>query len=132
MDEVKIHSGTRIKLKHVDPDDLPTEFLERLRNFAHTDERIQAIWFFAIQAETEAEQSSLAIAVRSGSLFAKKDDGFLQIVDEIQMMLPDDLAVNIYRFGASDLLARFCLENVEPLYLRSTAWLEKQRKKLSI
>ncbi len=131
MDEVKIRSGTRVKLKHVDPDDLPTAFLERLRKFAHADERILAVWFFAIQAETKAEQPSVAIAVKSGSLFARKDDAFLQIVDEVQMMLPEDLAVNIYRFGSSELLARYCLENVEPLYLRSSAWLDKQRKKLS-
>ena len=129
MEEIRIHSGTRVKLKRVDEESLPVGFLDRLRSFAHDDERIQAVWFLAIQAETAAEQPSLVLAVKGGSLFGKKEDAFLQIVDELQTMLPDDLAVNIYRFGASDLLARYCLDSLEPLYLRSPAWLEKQRKR---
>ena len=129
MEEVKIHSGTRVKLKQVDETSLPREFIDRLTRFADDDERVQAVWFLAIQAETEAEQPSLVLAVKVGSLLSKKEDVFLQVVDRLQTMLPDDLSVNIYRFGASDLLARYCLESLKPLYLRDPAWLEKQRKR---
>lgn len=128
MEEVKIHSGTRVKLKHIDEDVLPIEFVTRLKEFAHKDERIMAVYFFAIQAEAQTEQPSMAIALKA-PLFGKSDESFLHVVDEIQMLLPDDLAINLYRFGASDFLARYCVENLEPVYLRASAWLDKQRKR---
>ncbi len=128
MEEVKIHSGTRVKLKRVDEDVLPTEFVSRLKDLAHKDERILALYFFAIQAEEQAEQPSMAIALKA-PLFGSSDESFLHVVEEIQMLLPEDLAINLYRFGTSDFLARHCVENLEPVYLRSTSWLDKQRKK---
>jgi len=130
VEEVKIHSGSRVKLKRIDEGGLPHEFLDRLRDYAHKEERIEAVFAFALQSEGREEQVSLAVAIRA-KIFGKPDEDFLQVVDEIQMLLPEDLAINLYRFGASDLLARYCAHHVEPLYLRSAAWLEKQRKKLS-
>ena len=129
MEEVRIHSGSRVKLKRIDEGGLPREFLERLKEYAHKEERIEAVFTFALQSEGREEQVSLAVAMKS-KLFGNPDEDFLQVVDEIQMLLPEDLAVNLYRFGASDLLARYCAHQLEPLYLRSAAWLDKQRKKL--
>jgi hypothetical protein len=129
VEEVRIHSGSRIKLKRVDADRLPRDFVERLREYAHREERIQAIYVFALEPEGQAEQVSVALAIKSG-LFAKKDESFLQVVDEIQMLLPEDLPINLYRFGASEFLARYCLSHLEALYLRSASWEAKQRKKL--
>lgn len=130
VDEVKIHSGTRIKLKHFDEEYLPAEFLNKLQEYAHKEERIQAVYFFAVQPEGQPEQPSMAVAVKSG-LFSKGEESFLQVVDEIQLMLPDHLALNLYRFGASDFLASYCLDSLEPLYLRSAAWAQKQKRKYS-
>jgi hypothetical protein len=130
MNEVKIHSGTRIKLKRIQEEALPPSFVSRLKEFAHGDDRIQAVFIFAIETEAAPAQPCLSIAVKSG-FFAGKNDGFLQIVDEVQLFLPDDLAVKIYRFGESETLTRYCLDRVDPVYLRSAAWLQKQRKKYS-
>lgn len=130
MEEVKLHTGTRIKLKQYDERQLPAGFLARLREFAHQDTRIQAVYVFAVQPDDQPPQPSMAIALKSG-LFDRRDEGFLQIVDEIQLMLPDELSLNLYRFGASDLLARYCVDSVEPVYLRSAAWVDKQRKRLA-
>jgi len=129
VEEIKIHSGSRIKLKRIDEGHLPPDFITRLKEYAHKEERIQAIYVFALQPEAQPEQASMALAIKSG-LFAKKDESFLHVVDEIQLMLPEDLPINLYRFGASEFLARYCLKSLEPVYLRSTAWQEKQRKKL--
>ncbi len=128
MDEVKIHSGTRVKLKHVDEDSLPLEFITKMKDYAHKDERISAVFFFAIQVGDQDEQPSMAVAIKSG-FFKKPDEIFLRVVDEIQMILPDELSINLYRFGAAEMLTKYCLENLEPIYLRSTAWFEKQKKK---
>ena len=128
MDEVKIRSGTRVKLKHVDEDSLPSEFLSKMKEYAHKDDRILAVYFFAIQVDDQDEQPSMAVAIKSG-IFKKSDEIFLQVVDEIQMILPDELAINLYRFGAAEMLTKYCVENLEPLYLRSAAWLDKQEKK---
>jgi hypothetical protein len=128
VEEVRIHSGTRVKLKHVEENALPREFVLRLKEYAHKEERIQAVYFFAIEPGEQPEQPSIAVALRSG-FFSKVDDAFLQIVDEIQLMLPEDLSVNLYRFGASDFLASYCTQSLEPIYLRSQAWLIKQSKK---
>ena len=130
VEEVRIHTGSRVKLKRIDEGGLPRDFVERLREFAHKEERIDAVYAFLLQSEGREEQLSLAVAIRS-KLFGKPDEDFLKVVDEIQMLLPEDLAVNLYRFGASDFLARYCTHHVEPLYLRSTTWLEKQRKRFS-
>lgn len=129
MDEVKIHSGTRVKLKHIEEIVLPQDFILRLKEYAHKDERILAVFFFALQPESQPEQPSMAIAIKSG-LFSKGDEVFLQVVDEIQLLLPEDLSLNLYRFGASEFLAKYCLKDLEPVYLRSAGWLDKQKKKL--
>ena len=130
MEEVKIHSGSRIKLKKVDESALPQEFLGRLREYAAGDETIDAIFMFALQSEGRDEQLSMAVAMKGG-LFANKDESFLQVVDVIQVLLPEDLPMNLYRFGASEFLARYCAHNIEPLFLRNPVWLDKQRKKLA-
>ncbi len=130
MEEVRIHSGSRIKLKRVDESALPRDFVVQLREYAHKEERIEAVFLFALQSEDREEQLSMAIALKSG-FFAKNDETFLQVVDEVQMLLPAELPMNLYRFGAAEQLARYCAHSVEPLYLRRSAWLEKQRKKLT-
>jgi len=129
VEEVKIHSGTRVKLKRIAEEAISGEFLERLREFAHKAEEIEAVYVFAIQAENEPEHPAMAIALRDRWL-RKKDEEFLRLVDEIQLLLPQDLSLNLYRFGASELIARFCLQSVEPTYLRSSEWETKQKKKL--
>lgn len=128
MEEVKHRSGSRVKLKRVDEDVLPDGFVGRLREFSHNREEIQALFVFVLQAEGQPEQLSMAIAIKSG-FFSKQDESFLEVVDELQLMLPENLALNLYRFGASEFLARYCAANLEPLYLRSATWLDKQRKK---
>ena len=128
MDEVKYRSGSRIKLHRLAEGCIPEDFISRLQEYAHKEERIQAIYFFALQPEGQDEQPSMAVAIKTG-LFSKTEEAFLQIVDEVQIMLPEDLSLNLYRFGASDFLARYCLKNLEPIYLRSASWLDKQSKK---
>ncbi len=128
MDETKIHTGTRIKLKKIDQNVLTGDFSARLREFAHGEKTIQGVFLFSIQQDEENAQPSMAIAIKSG-FFSSGNNEFLNIVDEIQLMLPEDLAIKLYRFEASDVVARYCANSVEPLYLRSNTWLEKQRKK---
>jgi hypothetical protein len=130
VEEVKIHSGSRIKLKRIDESTIPGEFLARLREFAANDERIEAVFLFALQPESQDLQVSMAIAVKGG-MFAKPDETFLQLVDVIQVILPEDLPMNLYRYGASEFLSRYCAHSLEPAFLRNPAWLEKQRKKLA-
>ncbi len=128
MDQTKIHTGTRIKLKKIDETALSEDFLARIRNFAHGDSKIQALFVFSLQQEAEAPQPSMVIAVKSG-FFSQGNEEFLNIVEEIQLILPEDLSLNLYRFEASDVVASYCASSVEPLYLRNPTWLEKQRKK---
>jgi hypothetical protein len=128
MDQTKIHTGTRIKLKKIDETALSKDFLARIRDFAHGESEIQAVFLFSLQQEAEIPQPSMVIAIKSG-FFSKGNEEFLNIVDEIQLILPEDLSLNLYRFEASDVVARYCANSVEPLYLRSAAWLKKQRKK---
>ncbi len=128
MGEVKIHTGTRVKLKGIEETSLPESFLTHVREFAHKDRRIEAVFLFAIQLEDQPEQTSMAIALKK-TFLAPKNEEFLQIVDEIQLLLPDDLAINLYRFGTSDFLAGYCAHSVEPIYLRSASWLKKQQSK---
>lgn len=130
MEEVKIHSGTRIKLKHVDESELASEFVVRLKEYAEDDARIVAVFFFSVQPEDQHEQPSLAVAIKK-SLFGSIEESFLEVVDEIQQLLPDDLPLNLYRFGASEFLAAYCVRDLEPLYVRSPGWLRKQRKRLA-
>ncbi len=129
MDEVKIHTGTQIKLKRVAETDMPSEFLVRLKELAHREEAVQAVYLFAIEQPGEGEQVSLALAVKGG-VFRKADEKFLHVVQEIQLILPEDLSVNLYRFEASPPVASYCLKTLEPVYLRSTAWRQAQLKKL--
>ncbi len=128
-DNATIHSGSRVKLKHVDESALPADFLARLREMAHHDERFEAVYLCAVEVEDRAEQMCLVIAVRSG-LLGKADDRFLEVVDELRLLLPPGLGFNIYRFGASPVLAKYCVESLEPLHLRSAVWLERERKRL--
>ena len=130
MDQTKIHTGTRIKLKKIDESALPEDFLARVREFAHGEASIQAVFLFALQQEAGAPQPSMVIAIKS-RFFSKGNEEFLNIVDEIQMLLPDELSLNLYRFESSDVVARYCAHSVEPLYLRSTAWLKKQRREFA-
>ncbi len=130
MDETKIHTGTRIKLKKIEESAVPEAFSARIRDFAHGEAAILAVFFFSLQQEDQSPQPSMVIAVKSG-LFSSGNEKFLNIVDEIQLMLPEDLSLNLYRFEASEIVARYCANSVEPLYLRNTHWLEKQRKKYS-
>lgn len=129
MEETKIHSGTRVKLKRINESYLEQGFLERLREFAHRQEEIEAVFLFAIEAEGEDEHPSMAIAVREHWL-SRKSEEFLRIVDEVQLLLPANFAVNVYRFDSSDIIARYCLDNVQPTYLRSDSWIKRQKKKL--
>ena len=41
MDKTKIHTGTRIKLKKIDENVFPGDFLARIREFAHGEKIIQ-------------------------------------------------------------------------------------------
>jgi len=129
-DNATFHSGTRVKLKHVDEAALPADFLARLREMAHHDERLEAVFLCAVEAGDRAEQLCLVIAVRSG-LLGKAEDRFLEIVDELRLILPPGLGFNLYRFGASPVLAKYCVESLEPLHLRSAVWLDKERKRLT-
>jgi len=130
VDEVRIHTGSRVRLSKLDEGTLPGEFLTQIREYAHKDEAVQAIFMFSLETEGQSAQPSMAIALKS-TLFGKKDESFLGVVDEIQLLLPEDLSLNLYRFGASDFLARYCASELEPIYLRSVAWLDKQKKKYS-
>ena len=130
MEEVKIHTGTRVKLKRVDESLLPQKFLAELRDFVHADDRVLAVFMFALETEDSDEQNCMALAVKSG-LFSARNEDFLEIVQEIQLLLPEDMGVNLYRYGSSEMLAQYCATKVEPVYLRSTDWLEKQRRKFN-
>lgn len=128
MEEVSIKSGSQIKLKRVDDSDLPVELVTSLQELAHREESVEAIYLFAIQPHQEDEQISVAVAIKHG-LFRKPDEEFLRLVGEIQILLPEDFPVNLYRLESSPPVARYCLENVEPIYLRSTTWRDKMLKK---
>lgn len=128
MDEVRLHTGTRVRLSLLAADDLPGDFAERLRRFAAAEEGVEAVFAFRLQAEDREPQPSLAIAIRSAWL-GRPDEAFIEIVERLQDHLPEDASLNLYRFGASDLLARYCVERIEPLFLRSPAWLDRQRRR---
>ncbi len=128
MSEVKIHSGTRVKLKKVDEETLDGKFLVRLQELAHNTENVAAVFFLAMQRDEGPENLCLAIAIKK-RIFGDGNEEFLQFVDEIQIILPEDLPLNIYRFGTSDFLTSFCAHKVDPCHLRSRSWLEKQKKK---
>jgi hypothetical protein len=129
VEEVKIHSGTRVKLKKFNESLLDPAFVSKLQEYALHDQRIEAIYLFAIQSEGHEEQLSMAIAISVG-MFKKVDEEFLSVVDEIQLLLPPDLSVNLYRLMGTPLIDRYCLEELDPLYLKSAAWRDKQLKKL--
>ena len=59
MEEVKIRSGTRVKLKHVNEDVLPQKFVSQMKDFAHKDERILAVYFFSIQVGDQEGPTTL-------------------------------------------------------------------------
>jgi len=128
MSEVKIHSGTRVKLKKVNEDALDVKFLTQLQELAHNTPNVEAVFFFAMQRDEGPENLSLAVAIKK-RIFGDGNEEFLQFVDEIQMILPEDLPVNLYRFGSSEFLSSFCAHKIEPCHLRSRSWLEKQKKK---
>lgn len=128
MDETKIHTGTRIKLKQISRDEIPAAFVQQITEFAHNESRILAVFLFGLQQGDDEIQPSMVIAIKTG-LFSSGHEAFLNIVDEVQLRLPEDLALNLYRFDSSEVLARYCANSVEPLYLRTTGWLDKQKKK---
>jgi len=130
LDEVRIHTGTQIKLKRVDEESVPAAFLERLRELAHREEAVQAVYLFAIEIPERGEQLSLALGF-SKSIFHRKDDEFLRVVGEIQLLLPEDMPINLYRLESSPPVARYCLGELEPVYLRSAAWRDKMLRKVS-
>lgn len=129
MDEVKIHTGTRVKLKKLGEEALPAEFLDRLRQLAHKEDLIQALYLFILEKGEGAEQPSLAVGLKSGIL-SRNDNELRRIVDEVQMLLPEGLELTVYRLDASPPIARYCFESLQPLYLRSASWLARQRRSL--
>ena len=124
---MRIHTGTRVRLSPLEDGDLPTGFAVELRRFAASDERIEAVFGFRLRTEDREPQPSLAIAIRSAWL-RRQDEAFIGVVEQLQGELPEDASLNLYRFGASDLLARYCLERLEPLYVRNASWLARQRR----
>lgn len=128
MSTVKIRSGTRVKLKRINDQDLDHDFLNQLKEAAHQDAEVEAVFFFAMQRDEEEENLCLSIAMKK-RIFGDGNEEFLRFVDEIQIILPEDLALNIYRFGLSEFLSSFCVHQVEPCHLRSRNWLEKRKKK---
>jgi hypothetical protein len=128
MDEVKIRSGTRVRLSRLEDGDLSDRFAAALQRYAASDERIEAVFGFRLQADDREPQPSLAIAIRGGWR-QRKDETFINVVEQLQHEVPEDASLNLYRFGASQLLASFCLEHLDPLYVRSAGWLERQRRK---
>ncbi len=131
MSEVKIHSGSRVKLKKVDELALDQEFLNQLRELSHRTQQVEAVFLFAMQREEGAESFCLMIAIKK-KIFGDGNEEFLQFVEEIQMILPEDLPVNIYRFGTSDFLSSFCAHKIEPIHLRTRSWLDRQKKKFPL
>ena len=129
MEKVTIHSGTQIRLKRVREETVPKPFLDRLRAFAHREESIQALYLFALEIPGRGEQISIALGLGK-SLFRRRDDEFMRLVSEIQLMLPEDFPVNLYRLEASPQVGRYCLANLEPVYLRSAAWRDRMLRKL--
>jgi len=128
MAEVKIRSGTRIKLKKVDEDGIDREFMIQLKETAQQHEMVEAIFLFSMQKDDGPENICLSIAMKK-KIFGDSNEEFLAFVDEIQIILPEDLPLNIYRFSSSEFLASFCAHKVEPCHLRSRTWLSKQQKK---
>ena len=129
VDEVKIRSGTRVRLSRLEDGDLSDDFADALGRYVASDARIEAVFGFRLQAEDRDPQPSLAIAIRGGWR-QRKDETFIEVVEQLQHEVPEDASLNLYRFGASELLARFCLEHVEPLHVRNPAWLDRQRRKI--
>ena len=128
MDEVKIRSGTRVKLRKVDEGELPDDFVSRLKELAHRFETVQAVYAFGLDTD-KGSQLALALGIKTG-FFGKTEDEFLRVVDEVQLLLPPELEVNVYRLAATPLVGRYCLAELEAIYLRSSAWRDKLLKKL--
>jgi len=128
VDEIKLHTGTRVRLSVLESDDLPAGFTDRLQRFAAADDHVEAIFGFRLQADDREAQPSLAIAIRAAWL-GRPDEAFIGVVERLQHHLPEDASLNLYRFGASDFLARYCVERIEPLFLRNPSWLDRQRRK---
>jgi len=129
-EEVQIHTGTQVKLKLLEKDQIPATFLRQLQELGHRERQVEAVYVFGIQPENEEERIALVLAIRGG-LFSNRSEEFLRLVEEIQISLPPDLPINVYRFGSSHLVAAFCLQTLEPVYLRSADWVRKQRKRFA-
>lgn len=127
MDQVKIHTGTRIKLKRLEPGTLPADFEGRLQELLHGAELVQAAFVFVLETPEAPEQASLALGLKGGIL-SRGDAELRRIVEEIQLLLPPELPLKVFRLDASPVVRRYCLEQLEPLYLRSYAWLAKERR----
>jgi hypothetical protein len=130
MEETRIRSGTRVKLKRVDAENLPRRFLDDLVHLASSDARVVAVFLFALEPEGLPAQLSLALALKSRA-FGKKDEDFLRLVEDIRGILPEDLGVNLYRYGSTEQLASFCAHSLEPLYVAHPQWIAGQRARLA-
>jgi len=128
VDEIRIHSGTQVRLRGLRDDELPASFLQNLQELARRERQVEAVYLFGMQPEDEEERVALVLALRGG-LFSNKSEEFLRLVDTIGQLLPSDLSINVYRFGASQLIAGYCLQTLDPVFLRSPDWVEKQRRR---
>jgi len=97
VDEIRIHSGTEVKLRRLETDEVPGTFLERVTELAERHRQVEAIYIFGLQPENDEERIALVLALRGG-LFSNKPEDFLRLVDEIQVFLPPELSINVYRF----------------------------------
>ena len=130
VDEIRIHSGTQIRLRRLEPDEVPGTFLRQLEELARRQRQVEAIYVFGMQPEDDEERIALVLALRGG-MFSNRSEEFLRLVDEIEGFLPDDLSINVYRFGSSQLIAGYCLQTLDPVYLRSPDWVERQARRFA-
>jgi len=129
-EEIRIHSGTQIKLRRLEVEEIPSDFLQRLMELAHRQRQVEAVYLFGMQPKDDQERIALVLALRGG-IFSNKSEDFLRLVEEIQTFLPADLSINVYRFGSSQLIAGYCLQTLEPVYLRSADWVKKQLRRFA-
>lgn len=128
VDEIRIHSGTQVRLRGLRDDELPASFLQNLQELARRERQVEAVYLFGMQPEDEEERVAMVLALRGG-IFSNKSEEFLRLVNTIGQLLPSDLSINVYRFGASQLIAGYCLQTLDPVFLRSPNWVEKQRRR---
>jgi len=130
MDEIRIHSGTQVKLRRLEDGEVPGAFLRELEDLASRERQIEAVYLFGMQPENEEERLALVLALRGG-IFSNKSEEFLRLVHEVEAILPSELSINLYRFGSSQLIAGYCLQTLDPVFLRSPDWVEKQARRFA-